>query len=186
VGLSEDMTALRRHLDGLARVADPDLDERYAMQRPQRPPGLYWQARWLAGRMLRWLESLGILPSDPWPARLKHAGNSGKAKPLLIWAVGVEREALRHACHALSTLLDTLPGFAPVLVTDVADFARYSRLGWLVEYLPRIEGTGDAFEDRKMRFIARLYRGAPVIPPGVHLASPEELAELRRRLAHGR
>ena len=62
---SEDESALRQRLDELARLPDDALETAYAMQQPRRPPGVYWQLRWLAGRILRWLQSLNVLPSDP-------------------------------------------------------------------------------------------------------------------------
>lgn len=164
MSLSGEIAALQQHLEELARAPDEELVARYTMQRPQRPPGFYWQLRWLAGRVLRWLASQGILQSDPWPASLKHAGTSSKAKPLLIWAVGADPDTLREACRGISGLLDAIPGFAPVLVTDVADFSYFSRLGWLVEYLPRLTGQGEPYEERKLKHLARLYRGAPVLP----------------------
>lgn len=182
MNLGKDITALQQHLDELVRIPDEELEGRYAMQQPRRPRGWYWQLRWLAGRMLRALESFGILRSHPWPARLKHAGKGRKAKPLLVWAVGVERDKLREACHGLTGLLETMPGFAPVLVTDVADFAHFSRLGWLVEYLPAMEGVGESFGHRKERFLARLYRGAPVVPVSLGLASAAQQDEIRRSL----
>lgn len=162
--LDAETDELKLYLEKLADTPDDELLTRYTMQRPGRPPGLYWQLRWLAGRVLRWLESRGILHSEPWPVSLKHADSSSSAKPLLIWAVGIDRETLREACDALSGSLHELPGFAPVLVTDVADFAYFSRLGWIVEYMPRLGGHGEAFEDRKLKHVARLYRGAPVLP----------------------
>jgi hypothetical protein len=182
VNLDEDITALRQHLDELARIPDEALEGRYAMQRPLRPQGLYWQLRWLAGRVLRGLESLAIFRSDPWPVRLKHAGKGRRAKPLLVWAVGVEQDTLREACHGLFGLLEKMPGFAPVLVTDVADFAFFSRLAWLVEYLPGVEGVGESFGRRKERLVARLYRGAPAVPVSLGLASSMKQDEIRRSL----
>ena len=90
---------------------------------------------------------------------------------MLIWAVGADPETLREACTGLSEQWDSLPGFAPVLITDVADFAFFSRLGWLVEYLPRLTGQGVAYEERKLKYIARLYRGAPVLPVSAGLTA---------------
>ena len=176
MSLGDDIEALRRHLDDLAEARDEALLERYTLQRPPRPPGLYWQLRWLAGRILRWFESKGILRADPWPVSLAQAQTRQSAKPLLIWAVGADRDTLHEACRGVSGLLDAIPGFAPVLVTDVADFAFYSRLGWLVEYLPTVAGEGNPFEKRKAIFVARLYRGAPVLPVSAGL-TPESTAQ---------
>ena len=44
----------------LAEVPDDELLERYTLQQPSRPPGIYWQLRWLAGRTLRWLQAARI------------------------------------------------------------------------------------------------------------------------------
>lgn len=180
VSLGDEIEAVRRHLDQLVRPPDDELLRRYTILRPRRPTGLYWQLRWLAGCALRWLESKGILRSNPWPVTLKHTKSSRNARPLLIWAVGANPRTLREACDGLSGLLESEPGFAPVLVTDVADFAFFSRLGWLVEYLPRLAGDGEPFEDRKVRFLARLYRGAPVLPVNAGLKSGSQAAEIRR------
>jgi len=98
---------------------------------------------------------------------------------MLIWAVGADPETLREACTGLSEQWDSFPGFAPVLITDVADFAFFSRLGWLVEYLPRLTGQGEPYEERKLKYIARLYRGAPVLPVNAGLNTSREF-DLRR------
>jgi hypothetical protein len=164
VSLEEDVEALRRHLEELARAKDDDLTERYFLRWPRRPPGLYWQFRWLVGLTLRCLESMRIWRPDPWPAALRHAHTNHKAKPLLIWAVGVDRDTVRRGCDGLSRQLGSISRFAPVLITDVADFAFFSRLGWLVEYVPQLTGEGEAYEVRKLKFLTRLYRGTPVLP----------------------
>jgi hypothetical protein len=182
LSLRKEMETLRRHLDELASAEDGPFTTRYTLRRPPLPSGLYWKMRALAGRTLRRLEAMGILRSNPWPASLKHAATSAKAKPFLIWAVGTERDALREACHGFSRLQASLPGFAPVLVTDVADFAFFSRLGWLVEYLPRLAGQGEQYEDGKARLLARLYHGAPVVPAHAGLGSGSLAEELRRCL----
>jgi len=153
------------------------------MKRPVRPRGLYWQFRWLAGRILRWFESKGIPHADPWPASLKHGKSNRNAKPLLIWAVGADRRTLREACGGLIRLMKSEPGLAPVLVTDVADFAFYSRLSWLVEYLPSLDGIGELAENRKQRYLARLYHGVPALPVQIGLASGAEAAAVRKWIA---
>ena len=162
MGIRDEIEALRKHLDELAAHSDVDL-ARYELIHPPRPPGLYWQLRWLAGRFLRWLESKGLKRANRWPVGLKrHA--TARDKPLLIWAIGEDDDRLRVACRRLSEMLPKRCGFAPVLVTDVADFALFSRLGWLVEYVPKVSGSGQGYEERKARFLARLYQGAPVLP----------------------
>lgn len=179
---ANDIERLRRFLDELAAGADDEL-RRYELRHPRMPPGLYWQARWLAGRVLRALESIGIKKADPWPAGLKQLPGSGGARPLLLWAEGTDPDTLRAACRRLEKLLSSVPGYAVVLVTNVADFAFFSRLGWLVEYLPDIEGEGEPYARRKARFLARLYRGAPALPVTAVLA-PEAADELGRWLGH--
>jgi hypothetical protein len=161
--LRQDIDALRRSLDDLVARSDDEL-MRYELMHPRMPPGLYWKVRWLAGCILRWLEIVGIKKQDPWPAGLKQVPASKDANPLLIWAVGTERDALRRACRTLAPIQSALPGFAPVLVTDVADFAFFSRTGWLVEYLPPLSGEGKSYAERKARFVASLYRAAPALP----------------------
>jgi hypothetical protein len=182
LNLEEEIKTLQRHLGERARDTDDELMKRYELRWPRRPPGLYWQLRWLVGMALRCAESLRIWRPDPWPAALRQGGASAKAGPLLIWAVGIDRHTLREACDGFATLLDSVPGFAPVLVTDVADFSFFSRLGWLVEYLPRLAGQDEPYENRKERLLARLYRGAPALPAGAGLRKDREADEVRQWL----
>lgn len=175
-----ELETLRRHLDALAESSDDDLMTRYRLRPAPRPPGLYWQLRWLAARVLRGLETIGIKRPRPWPAALKHAPAGIGARPLLIWAMGSDRDALREACRGFVELQGALPGFAPVLVTDVADFAFFSRLGWLVEYVPKLSGAGEPYQERKARFLARLYRGAPALPVSAGLGMSARREEIRR------
>ena len=162
MSVEEEIESLQRRLDELAHHPDDQLVKRYELRRPPMPPGLYWRLRWLAGWILRWLKSARVWRPEPWPVSLRHA-EKAKAKPLLIWAVGADRDALRAACEGFAKL-KRCRGFAPVLVTDVADFALFSRLGWLVEYLPWLDGKGETYGQRKMRFLARLYHRVPALP----------------------
>jgi hypothetical protein len=181
--LQDDIRRLRRELDDLADGVD-DL-VRYELRQPPMPPGGYWKLRWLVGLLLRWLEAARLKQPDPWPVRLRQAAGHARAKPLLIWAVGSDRNTLRKACRGFSTLDDSLPGFAPVLVTDVADFAFFSRLGWLVEYVPRLPGEGKPYDTRKASFLVRLYRGAPVLPVHAGLEVQSRREEILRCVALG-
>lgn len=178
--LEEEIEALRRRLDALARDDDGELIARYALNRPPMPPGAYWRLRWLAGSVLRWIRSMPGLRSDPWPVGLRHAAATRKARPLVIWAVGADRDTLREACDGFARLEASLTGFAPVLITDVSDFAFFSRLGWLVEYLPQLGGEGESYDERKMRFLARLYHGAPALPVSAGLAVERHEEDIRR------
>lgn len=181
----DDIKHLRQYLDGLAADGGEDL-ARYELSRPPKPPGLYWQVRWLGGRILRCLESLGLKKLDVWPVALKSGSESRRAKPLLIWAVGTDRSTLRAACLRFPSLREAVPGFAPVLVTDVADFAFFSRVGCLVEFLPKITGEGVLYEESKLRFFARLYRGAPALPVHAILESDRRPEAIRRWISAGR
>lgn len=173
--LATEIASLRKHLDQLSRDFDRDLTTRFALRRPPIPRGIYWKMRWLAGRLLYFLERIGIIRRGKWPAALKRATKPNNARPLLIWAIGTDRETLREACQGFR-VLDTLPEFAPVLVTDTADFTFYSRLGWMVEYVPAIAGEGEPYDQRKVKYLAWLYRDAPALPAraGLEIASGEE------------
>jgi len=171
VSFNEEIKALEQHLRELAAYPDDEAAARYQIKRSPRPVGLYWQLRGIVGTSLRWLKAKWPWQKNPWPASLKQQSTDAKAKTMLVWAVGADPETLRDACTSLSEQWDSFPGFAPVLITDVADFAFFSRLGWLVEYLPRLTGQGEPYEERKLRYLARLYRGAPVLPVSAGLTA---------------
>lgn len=183
-GLQDEIRQLRQCLDGLAACSDGDLS-RYELRLPPVPPSVYWKARWLVGILLRWLESVRLKEPDPWPVRLRQVSGNAKAKPLLIWAIGTDRATLREACRGFLRLHQSLSSFAPVLVTDVADFAYFSRLGWLVEYLPRLSGEGCPYENRKAWLLARLYHGAPALPIAAGLKVETAAEEIRRFVLRG-
>jgi hypothetical protein len=184
MSLRLELESLQNHLDELAcpREEDAAVSARYTLRRSPRPVGLYWQLRWLVGQLLRALEKMRILRADPWPAALRQAATGPGAKPLLIWAIGIDRDKLRAACSGISTLQKSIHNYAPVLVTDIADFSFFSRLGWLVEYLPRLTGDGEAYDQRKLRFLARLYRDAPVLPVRAGLEVRDQADDIRRWL----
>jgi hypothetical protein len=174
-----EILRLRLRLDDLAADGDEGL-ARYTLVWPPMPPGAYWRVRWLAGLMLRCLESAGFKKADPWPANLKQAAGTSDARPLLIWGIGADRSTLREACRSIPDVRRAAPGLAPVLVTDIAEFASFSRLGCLVEYLPALSGQGEAYEKRKARMLARLYRGAPLLTVRAVLESASRPGEIRR------
>ena len=66
----------------------------------------------------------------------------------------IDRDRLRGACKRIRELQHGSPGWAPVLVTDVADFAFFSRLNWLVEYVPTLSAPADGYFERKLRYLA--------------------------------
>jgi hypothetical protein len=176
---------LKHRLAEMAESADTDLEQRYPVNPPPVPYGLYKKLRWLAARLFQLMETVGVISRAHWQVRLRHAVGGNDARPLLIWAVGVERAYLRDACLALQELETQLPNHAPVLVTDVADFAFYSRLGWLVEYLPAISGEGEDYRERKARFLAWFYRDAPALPVNAGFSVAAEAATIRAWLRDG-
>lgn len=186
MNLLTEIATLRRHLDELSRGFDRELTTRYALRRPPMPPRIYWKMRWLAGIVLNLLERMEIIRRGKWPAALKHTAKSTNARPLLIWAIGTDRETLRAACQGLSRSLESLRGFAPVLVTDTADFAFFSRLGWLVEYVPALAGEGEAYDERKVKYLAWLYQGAPALPVRAGLGTEWRHNEIRRAILRGK
>jgi hypothetical protein len=64
-----------------------------------------------------------------------------------------------------------------VLITPLSDFAFYSRLGWLVEYLPKL-GNDEAYRERKRRYLAWRYRDATALPLSAGLADAAEVVRL--------
>ena len=95
-------------------------------------------------------------------------------KILLVWSDISEASAQRVACGSLQQQLVLHPGLCSVLVTEVADFAFYSRLGWLVEYLPELSGDGPSYRERKQRYLAWRYRDAVAIHLSAGLADTAE------------
>lgn len=160
-----EIDALRRRLVELSGEAESGLARRYALRPlPGERPSVYRRFRKALGRTLRRLGLRPVQPLEPWLPGLKHVEESGQAKPFLIWALETDRDALRAACRGFETLQAALPGWVPVLVTDVADFAFFSRLGWLVEYVPALSEPADRYAARKRRYLAWRYRDAPALP----------------------
>lgn len=178
--LLQDTLTLRSELQELANGLDWSVLIRYEL--PQKPsPVLHKRIRQRVDRVLR---ILGLSRTryllQKWDVGLKHGPNPTKAKPLLIWSEGHDRQFVREACEGMKRLLDGRTDFLPVLVTDVADFAFYSRLGWLVEYLPELSGSGPSYRDRKRCYLAWRYREAVAVPLTAGLANQKEWAELLR------
>lgn len=174
-----DIQRLRAHLGELASAADDDLVRPHVLRIPSAERlSLYRRTRMLVGRILR---ATGLMRSrqlEPWLPTLKHAPEAAGAKVWVIWAIGVERDDLQRACKTFAALQDDLPGYLPVLVTDVADFAFFSRLGWLVEYVPRRICSSGAYGERKQRYLAWQYRDAPAVPASSGLRSGVSVEDL--------
>lgn len=179
MSLDEEVEALRRRLGELAGETEKDLARRYALKPlPWERPNLYQRFRKAIGRTLRRLGLRPTPPLEPWVPGLKHVAGSGEARAFVIWALGTDRETLRKACRGFEGLLAGLPGWAPVLVTDIADFAFFSRLGWLVEYVPALTAPAGRYAERKRRYLARRYSDAPALPVSAGLSEGVRLEEL--------
>lgn len=171
MNVSAEVESLRQRLKQLTEEYDTGLSQRYALQfwTPEKL-SLYRRLRKNAGRLLRWL---GLIrppparpptPPKPWLTELNHVEYGNAARPLLIWAVGIDRDELRSACDRIRKLQTASPGWAPVLVTDVADFAFFSRLNWLVEYVPSLSAPANGYAERKLRYLAWRYRDVEALP----------------------
>ena len=163
----------------MAGEAETGLGQRYALKFP--PPdslSLYRRLRVKLGLLLRRLGLRRARPLQPWVTGLNHAEASEGARPFVIWALDTDRDTLRTACRGFKTLLEELPGWIPVLITDVADFAFFSRLGWLVEYVPQMAEPADNYAERKRRYLAWRYRDAPALPLAVGLTENVPIEEL--------
>jgi len=178
--------ALRRELTALASTPEWDLLSRHDLL-GNKPPPLFQDRVFRFARKL--FAATGLIPpyvtKYSWLPTLKHAPKAADAKALLIWAPGVGRDELRQACEGFSGRLKDNTSLAPVLVTDVADFAYFSRLGWLVEYLPELSGEGPSFRERKRRYLAWRYRDALAVPVAAGLASEMEWMNLLQRISRG-
>lgn len=175
MNLKHDALILQRELRRLSSAPEWRLLSRYDLLRNKPSPSLFDS---LYKRLRLTLAWLGLMPPHlsryDWQPTLKHVPKSTEYRPLLIWALGVERDVLRQSCDGFSRLLRNPKGWAPILVTDVADFAYYSRLGWLVEYLPALSGSGQSYQERKRRYLAWRYRDALAVPPSAGLANQSD------------
>ena len=162
---------LRRRLMELANEFDTGISKRYDLQfvSPEELR-LSRRLRRATGRLLRRLGLMRPLPArpssplEPWLTELSYVDYGGAAKPLLIWAMGIDRDELHSACDRVRELQIGSPGWAPVLVTDVADFAFFSRLHWLVEYVPSLSAPAEGYYAHKLRYLAWRYRELPALP----------------------
>lgn len=116
-----------------------------------------------------WLIAIRLIqPSQfdsAWSPRLKHVSVAQDTKVVLFWAVGeCDKQEFRVVLGAHLEQFKSQGGGLGVLVTNVPDFAFYSRLGWLVEYLPELPGTQESYAQEKLRYLAWRYRGAAVVP----------------------
>ena len=119
-----------------------------------------------------WLLRLGLIkPSQTamaWSPRLKHVPVNDDARVVIFWAVGqCDKETLRLELAAALKRFKSQGGGAGVLgvlLTNVPNFAFYSRLGWLVEYLPAESDVFGSYSQKKLRYLAWRYKHAEVVP----------------------
>ena len=181
----EEAKSLRRRLDQLANEFDTGLSQRYDLQfiSPEELK-LGRRLRRATGRLLRRLGLMRPLPPrpptplEPWLAELGHVDYGNTAKPLLIWAMDIDRDELRSACGRIRELQTGSPGWAPVLVTDVADFAFFSRLNWLIEYVPSLSAPADGYFEHKLRYLAWRYRDVPALSVTAEIKGDMQLKDL--------
>lgn len=169
MSLPAEVPHLREELERSFGRAELRLARRYG-RLPLEPLTAFRRFRKALGRVRRRLFRQAVPLPKPWLPGLKHLGHGDEARPLVIWALGIDRETLRKACRGFETLHASLRGFAPVLITDVADFAFFSRLGWLVEYVPSLAPPAGSYSERKRRYLAWLYRDAPALPVSTGLS----------------
>jgi hypothetical protein len=180
LNIVEEALTLRRELAALAAKPEWGLLTRCDLLGKKQPSRFRDCVFRLARKSLA---ATGLFPPHvtkyPWLPTLKQVPSAADAKALLIWAseVGGITE-LRQACQGFSRRLEGNFSLAPVLVTHVADFAYFSRLGWLVEYLPELSGEGRSYEERKRRYLAWRYRDALIVPLSAGLASETEWSAL--------
>jgi hypothetical protein len=167
--------ALRRELRALAANPDWDLLTRHDLL-SKKPPSSLKERVWRRARKV--LATLGLvsphITAYPWKVTLKHALAKGDEQTVMIWALDAQPGDLRRACEGFSNRFKRNSNFVPVLVTDVADFAHFSRLGWLVEYVPKLNGAGPSYRERKRAYLAWRYRDARALPVSAGLASDTE------------
>ena len=188
MSLASQTEALRKQWRQWAAAPEWELLVRYELQ-PQKTSSWWYRLSQWPGRRLRlWGLSRGKYLAQIWRPELKHAVStdvstniSGANSPrtLLLWADLTALDESRAACRGVQDKLADRVELCPVLVTGLADFAFYSRLGWLVEYLPALSSgpsvpEGQSYCDRKTRHLAWRYRDALVLPLSAGLASQEE------------
>lgn len=181
MNLHAETNSLRQRLIQLGEEFETSLSERYALLFPPAEPNRYQRLRASAVRVLRRLRL--IPPPRPrlepsWLTELEHVDYGKAAKPLLIWAMGIDRDELRATCETIRKSQIASPGWAPVLVTDVADFAFFSRLNWLVEYVPSLSAPADGYYEHKLRYLAWRYRDVPALPATVDIKEDMLLEDL--------
>ena len=179
MNMVQEAQALRKTFAAWAAEPEWALLRRYDLLR--RNPALSLGERWFS-RMKNLLARFGLVPPHvtkySWLPTLKHGQYDGSSTILLIWALGIEGNDLRAVCQGFLKRLDTAHEIVPVLITDYADFSYFSRLKWLVEYVPEFSGTGPSYQQRKKHYLAWRYRDALIVPASAGRASEAEWNEV--------
>jgi hypothetical protein len=171
--------SLTRQLRKWADEADVDLARRYALKPlPSKQPSLYRRMRRALGLKLRQLGLRRPPPLEPWLPGLNSVAYAESERPVAIWALEMDRDRLRTACGNFKKLQAGAPYIVPVLITDVADFAFFSRLGWLVEYVPTLSAPAGDYAGRKRRYLAWRYRDTPSVHASVGLKDDFKVEDL--------
>ena len=179
MSLRAEIAELRGEMERMARIGESGLTRRYDLWEPPGQPRTLWRGlRRLVGRTLRRLRLRPTQPVAPWLPGLNYVEQNASNRPLVIWAMQFDRDRLRNACLGVQSLLSKAPDFSPVLITDVADFAFYSRLGWLIEYVPDLDDPAQGYAERKRHYLAWRYRDAPALPLSIGLVSNISLKDL--------
>lgn len=170
---------LRQRLNMWAASPEWSLMVRYELL-PQKPaPLLIKRLDQRFGRLLRVCGlSRERYKKQTWVPGLKHASAPEGARTLLVWSDITDINSSRNACINIRVFLESLSGYCPVLITSIADFAFYSRLGWLVEYLPELPENGQAYKERKQCWLAWRYRDAVAIPLSAGFEKLETFTQL--------
>ena len=167
--------SLRKQLRAWSQSPEWSLLIRYELLPQKKALSFQKRLTQSVGRLFRRMGlSHGLYCSQVWNSGLKYADCRPEMRPLLFWSERLDKQAMRNACSGARNLLQAHPGLQPVLVTDQADFAFYSRLHWLVEYLPCMEEGTTAYQDRKKRYLAWRYRDALILPLTAGLATQKE------------
>ncbi len=122
---------------------------------------IQFQRLWWHKLLYPFMNTIGLYKAkkaSSWKVDLKHAPATGQKKTLLLWSEGLEKDQQRTLCQKVQNYVQKNPEYIPVLVTDIPDFAYFSRLHWLVEYLPKLRVREDKdYAQQKREYIAWRY-----------------------------
>ena len=98
-----------------------------------------------------------------WNSGLKHY--TGKSKHTILVVDNVnDKEKIFKVCTNLKNIFLSLNETSIVLITNYADFHFYSRLGWMIEYLPSALPNSSLYIAQKKQYLAWRYKNSTVLP----------------------